>query len=183
MDDLELKAMNTVYGALASLEQNKDALERILGWASQRFLGAPVKPQIRKSESEPPEEDDSSTGIDYKRLAHVDGSNQFHLTVRDLKETSKIDSVKRLIYLSVLLHQKLTKSETTSRKTIVKPILEKWRVYDANARRFMALDKGLMKSGDEFKLDVHATEEAETFCREILEAGVKKEKSASRHLN
>jgi hypothetical protein len=103
-------------------------------------------------------------------IARLDDKGNFHLTVRDPKATAQADAVKRLTYVAIRSYLLLKKEESAvSRKKIVNPILTDWRVYDGNSRPWLANDKGILRDGDLYSLDRHATDEADQFLNEILD--------------
>lgn len=102
-------------------------------------------------------------------IARLDDKGNFHLTVRDPKASGQGEAVKRLTYVAMRSYLILKKDETAvSRKKIINPILTDWRIYDGNARRWLANDKGILRDGDSFSLDKHATDEADQFIKDIL---------------
>jgi hypothetical protein len=103
-------------------------------------------------------------------IARLDDKGNFHFTVRDPKATAQADAVKRLTYVAIRSHLLLKKDESgVSRKKVINPILTDWRVYDGNSRPWLANDKGILRDGDLYSLDKHATDEADQFIREILD--------------
>lgn len=101
-------------------------------------------------------------------IATLNDKGEFYFTLRDPKAISQNDAVKRLTYVAIRSFLQLKKGESkVSRKKIINPILSEWRVYDGNARNFLANDKGLIREGDLLSLDVHATKEADKFIKDI----------------
>lgn len=100
-------------------------------------------------------------------------NGNFTLTVRDAKASSQADAVKRITYIAIRAYLRQNQKETSvSRKTVINPILTKWRLYDANARSFLANDKGILRDKDNLSLDVHATEEADKFIEEVNDSKI-----------
>lgn len=93
-------------------------------------------------------------------------NNEFFLTIRDLKAKNAADATKRLIYVTIYSYNRLS-AETISRKKILNPILKKWRLDNGNTRKFISEDKGILKVGDTYSLDVHAEQEAMQFVADI----------------
>ncbi len=103
-------------------------------------------------------------------IATINEKGDFFFTVRDPKASSQADAIKRLTYVAIRSYLLLKKGESkASRKKIINPILSEWRVYDGNARNFLVNDKGIIREGDLLSLDVHATKEADTFIKDILD--------------
>jgi hypothetical protein len=62
-------------------------------------------------------------------------------------------------------------TSSVSRKKIINPEISKWRLADGHARSFISSDKGIIKRGDEFSLDIHAQSEADQYIRDIKDSG------------
>lgn len=114
----------------------------------------------------------TTTCMDIAGVAMKDTNGQFHFSVRDVKASNAIDAVKRLTYVLIRAYIQVMGVKTVSRKAIINPHLSAWRLYNGNARRFIAGDPGIIKNGDELSLDVHAEKEADTYIKEILDANV-----------
>jgi len=100
-------------------------------------------------------------------IATLTSDGQYHSSIRDLKASSAKDATKRLIYVLIHSYTKLMKTSSVSRKKIINPELIKWRLADGNDRSFISSDKGIIKQGDEFSLDLHAQKEAEQYIQDI----------------
>lgn len=113
---------------------------------------------------------DTGSGSNLDGIATVSDDGTFHLTVRDLKAKNARDAMKRLAYVLIRAHMILT-GGPASRKVVITPWLQKWRLYDGNSRGFLASDKGIIRSGDEYSLDVPGAKEADGFIADIKDTG------------
>jgi hypothetical protein len=112
----------------------------------------------------------SKTKLELPDIATFNEKGDFILTVRDVKASSQADAVKRLTYVAIRSYLKLKSDETkVSRQKIINPILSKWRVYDGNARLFLANDRGIIRENGLLSLDIHATKEADEFIKDIID--------------
>jgi hypothetical protein len=106
-------------------------------------------------------------------VARLDDKGDFHLIIRDPKANNKAEAVKVLTYVTIRAYHLLKKVESgASRKKMINPVLQKWRVYDSNARNFLANDNGIYRDDDLYNLDKHATDEADKFIKHILDSNI-----------
>ena len=103
-------------------------------------------------------------------IKNTDGSIQF--TFRDIKAKSAADAGIRITLLAALVHEKLTGQEELSRKKILNPLLEDWRVYDGNLRDAINEHRGIINTRTTIKLDSHAKDEAKKIIQEVLDDSI-----------
>jgi hypothetical protein len=168
MSDQELSSLQQVVQLFDSLQPA--ARERIHRYLAERFaLSSVAKLPEGHADSQ------QLTNSDQRELpglAQLTEDGALKITIRDLKARSAIDAARRLVYVTIAAHERLAGSAASSRKTVT-PILRDWRLYDGNARRMIATDKGIVRSGDLLSLDSHARRDAERFMAEMLEDGTK----------
>lgn len=104
-------------------------------------------------------------------IAKIDGEGKFHLIVRNPKGTSNNNAIMRIAYITIRAYEKLTEEKKIPRK-IVNEALEKWRLYDGNARSFIGGDRGITKEGDQagngtLSLDEISRSEADQFIKDV----------------
>lgn len=119
-----------------------------------------IKPEIKPK---PITSENNFAGICTQR------SEKYHFTARDLKAKSARDAAKRLIYVVVYSYKQIMGEDTVSRKEVLNPLLEKWRLNNANTRGYISNDRGILQNGDLLSLDFHAEKEAKMFITEILD--------------
>jgi len=103
-------------------------------------------------------------------IATLIPDGQYHLSIRDLKATNAKDAVKRLVYVIIRSYTQLMNSAFVSRKDIINPELSRWRLADGNSRNYIAIDRGIIKNGDQLCLDHHAQNEADQFILDIKDS-------------
>lgn len=99
-------------------------------------------------------------------------SGEFHFTVRDLKAKNAKDAGKRLVYVLIYAYMRAMEVDSVSRKSVITPQLNSWRLNDGNIRGLISKDPGILKNGDLYSLDVHGEKEAEGFIQEIKDPNV-----------
>jgi hypothetical protein len=166
MPDQEIDAMAKVGAALAAVD-DAQARVRVLRWANEKFGFTPSSgSQTMRTQSSV----EVSVGKEMPGIAVITDSGDVRFTIRDPKAKSAREATTRLVYVGVHASQALTGKKGVSRKGVIVPLLKHWRVYDGNARQFLAMDKGLLKNGDELELDGHAQKDAEQYIQEIQDS-------------
>lgn len=105
-------------------------------------------------------------------VAMKTNEGNFHFSVRDLKASSATDAAKRLTYVLIRSYTELMNEETASRKEIINPHMQSWRLNSGNTRNFLANDPGIVRNGDKYSLDIHAEKEADEFIAEIQDSSI-----------
>ena len=163
----ELPEIGKVVSSLPETVQGK-AFDIIVSTLLEREQTLPVTPPISpKSDTGVP-----ISGNDLSAIGTKASDGSFHFSVRDLKATTAWDATKRLTYVLVRAYTQIMGTETASRKNVINAHLRSWRLYDGNARKFLANDAGIIRNNDELKLDKHASDEADQFIREIADQNV-----------
>lgn len=150
-DKIQEKAFDVLVGALVGYKQMP--------------TNVPIQQSVTKAQ--PPR----MGSYDLSSIATKTPDGKFHLSVRDLKASTASDATKRLVYILIKTYTQLMGSQTVSRNEIINPYLKAWRLYDGNARKFLANDPGITRSGDNgdlYGLDIHAEKEAEQYIQEIF---------------
>ena len=186
-EDLEILAFTKMKEALEPLDE--EACIRVLDWANRRYLGGSIvhasagqKHTQNKTNSEGDLKAVAqvSTGMtsssELSDLAEVDEDGSLDLHIRSFKAKNKIDCVNRLVHVVIYLHEKLT-GEREIAGPVINKFLEDWRLYDGNARRFLAAHKGIKVKGTKgaqrtYYLDNPGKKEAEKFISEIRDDSV-----------
>jgi len=153
-----------------SVKNFPDALQgSVFNLLISNFLGESItKPNASQA---PVHQEEGKTEI--PGIARLDSSGNFNITIRNPKATSKEDAYKKLTYMIIRAYLMLKPGESgISRKDVINPILKKWRLNDGNCRKFLANDVGISRDGDIFSLDVHASEEADDFMKQVLDDSV-----------
>jgi len=104
-------------------------------------------------------------------IARLTDSGELKITIRDLKARSGLDAAVRLAHVAIYAYEKLTGAAFSSRQGLT-PILREWRLYDGNSRSRLAKEKGILRDGDELRLDAHSRRDAEKYITEILDASM-----------
>lgn len=73
--------------------------------------------------------------------------------------------------------------ESVSRKGILNPLLEKWRLNNANTRGLISNDRGILQNGNLLNIDHHAEKEARAFIAEIKDESKEGKWSPSSNTN
>jgi len=105
-------------------------------------------------------------------VAAIVGDKGFQFTVRDLKAKNASDAIKRLAYVLIRSYMLLTGEEGTSRKNLITPHFRTWRLDGGNGRAFLAGDRGILRNGDLYSLDVHAKQDADKYISEIQDQNI-----------
>jgi hypothetical protein len=168
----ETEAIVKIDEALTSLE-DVDARDRVLRWAVAKFIEKGNNASLPSIYSDTPVNNDpenrnnaGKTKNEMPGIALLDSGN-FALTIRDLKAKSVNDKAVRLTVITIYAYCKLTGESSVSSKKILKPILEDWRAYSGNTRHVLAKHPGIVRNGDNLRLDQHARQEAENYIKEI----------------
>lgn len=115
----------------------------------------------------------SHSGSGVSGYAEVDEEGKLHIVVSDLKASSQKDATRRLIYVALLARRELLNEPKTDRSTL-NEILSSFNLYDGNARRLLASDKGLIRDTDKkIGLSGPAIKKAEEFALEIMDDSIK----------
>ena len=67
-------------------------------------------------------------------MVFVLSNGDYHFTVRDLKAKNAIDAAKRLVYVVSYSYMSYMNTDVVSRKDIINPILNSWRLNNGNTR-------------------------------------------------
>lgn len=86
---------------------------------------------------------------DLEGVAERDEQGNMHIVAQDLKATSAIDAARRLLYVGLLARRELL-GEKKSPRADVMGLLKSYRLYDGNARKMVASEKGLIPEGRKF---------------------------------
>jgi len=167
-DEFEvMKSFSEMMTALA----DEEAQSRVLAWITAKYR--PFQSQSStptaadKYSAQPGPVDGEIPGI-----AKLGTSGELLWTIRDVKAKSANDAAIRLTHVAIWAAGKLTGSSTVSSKSVLVPLLKKWRIYDGNTRGALARERGIVRSGDEVSLDFHALQLAETYIAEILDSSI-----------
>jgi hypothetical protein len=165
MADQEIDAIAKVSAALDAVDDPQARL-RVLRWANEKFGYKPMPhpPTVEKTTKQ------RGDGTEIPGIAVLSENGEVRFTIRDLKAKSAREATTRLVYVGVHATEMLTGKKGVSRKSVIVPLLKHWRVYDGNARQLLAMDRGLLKNGDEIELDGHAQKDAERFVQEIQDS-------------
>jgi len=165
MVDQEIDAMAKVSSALAAVD-DPQARIRVLRWANEKFgFASPSGTLAAKAKGI--SDQNSETDKEISGVAVLNEKGEVRFTIRDLKAKSAREATMRLVYVSIQATQALTGKRSVSRKGVIVPLLKHWRIYDGNARRFLATDRGLLKNGNELELDGQAQKDAAQYIAEI----------------
>jgi hypothetical protein len=175
--DKEILAMAQISAALQALD-DPTARQRVLSYVLARFAeGEVISTSARiahggtlshRTDVAPARlESPSSAAKEIPGIGRLTEDGQLRITIRDLKAKSGLDAATRLAHVSIYAWQQLTGEPMSSRRTLT-PILKEWRLYDGNTRHRLAVDRGILRDGDNLTLDAHARADAEHFMEEIL---------------
>ena len=171
MSDIEVDTIVKINEVLSQIP-DEPTKQRILRWACEKFGGsistvktptAPLSPTMPRVLAQVP----AAAGNEIPGIAKIFADGSFKLTVRDPKAKSTADAAIRLALVAARAYQLLSGADTVSSKNIIVPTLRDWRAYDGNTRQDLADHKGIVRNGDNLSLDVHATQEADGYIKEI----------------
>ena len=165
----ELECMRTIDESLQAVG-DASVRARIANWISAKYQGGTGNPVLTTVP-----DGTGSPGLDSTRqkevagIAKLSASGDLQLTVRDLKAKSANDAAIRLLHVAIWASTKLKGEPSVSSKSVLVPLLKRYRCYDGNTRTAIANDKGIVRDGDQRSLDFHAEQLAEKMVREILD--------------
>ena len=181
MPSTELQAMVAIEDALSGISDASER-DRVLQWAVAKF-GTDLP--VRAGGSERRQEDRGdvkplSGSVDVIEnevpgIAVLEPGGTLRFTIRDIKATSANDAGVRLALVAAYVHEKLTGNPEMSRRKVLNPLLEDWRIYNGNIRQAISEHRGIIgkERGDSIRLDSHAKEEAEKLIAEIRDQNTK----------
>ena len=171
MDELEcMRNIDTNLQAVL----DEAARSRIAGWIAAKYLGSvpPVGQVTHGSLSADSESYEAGRRDQIPGIAKLSPSGELQLTVRDFKAKSANEAAVRLVHVTIWAWSKLTGEGSVSSKSVIVPLLKKYRCYDGNTRGVIAKDKGLVRDGDQLSLDFHAEQFALKVVKEICDPAV-----------
>jgi hypothetical protein len=169
MADQEIEAMAKVGAALETVV-DVQARARVLRWANEKFGFVPTTTPLSTKAVRGVAT--SGTGAELPGIGVMGEGGNVRFTIRDPKAKSARDATTRLAYVAIHATEMLTGKKGASRKSAVVPLLKHWRVYDGNARQFLARDKGILKNGDDLTLDGHAQKDAARYMEEMQDSNL-----------
>jgi len=183
--DPEIAAMESVSDALSQLSDS-EARRRVIGYILARFApenppqsSEPVAPTgwgtTRAAIASAPSlgtADVSQGEREIPGIARLSDAGELKITIRDLKARSGLDAAVRLAHVAIYAYERLTGGQALSSSRGLTPILREWRLYDGNTRTRLAKEKGMLRDGDELRLDAHSRRDAEKYIGEILDSAV-----------
>ncbi len=129
---------------------------------------APEKDKLENRNKKDKSPDSKNTNeIPGIAILEEDGSIRF--TIRDIKAKSAIDAGLRLCLVAAFVNEKFNGQEELDRQSILKPLLDDWRVNNGNTRDAINKHRGIINTRSTVKLDSHAKKEAEKIINEILD--------------
>lgn len=176
--DPEIAAISTISAALSALT-DADARGRVVAYVLARFVpGLKVGTAFETRSGDEPHDAPGSTtdsarpgpprSPEIAGVASLTEGGTLRITARDLKARSGLDGAVRLAHVAIYAYEQLAGQPLSSRKGLT-PLLQEWRLYDGNTRARLAKEKGILRDGDNLRLDAHARRDAEKFIREILD--------------
>lgn len=182
--DPEIAAMAIVSDALVELA-DADARRRVLAYVLARFAPHSVIDSGGANVSSTATETSPAGSVapiaaltqpkterEIPGIARLSEAGDLKITVRDLKARSGLDAAVRLAHVAIYAYERLSGGQALSSSRGLTPILREWRLYDGNTRTRLAKEKGVLRDGDELRLDAHSRRDAEKYVEEILDASV-----------
>ena len=171
-----LKEMPKIAEVVKQLPENlqKEAFDRLVSELTGNTSAIPVQQPapVKKQEIQPTQKSSQGTSeVNLQGICTV-RNGDYHFTVRDLKAKNAKDAAKRLVYVLIYSYMKSMNTVEASRKELINPHLESWRLNNGNTRGLISSDPGILKNGDNYSLDIHSENEAQDFIREIKDPGV-----------
>lgn len=169
MAENESEAILAIDKALSKISDGA-ARNRILTWAIDKY-----GEQVGESPPMIPGKGETKLNIkgnEIPGIAILQNDGTIKWTIRDIKAKNANDAGLRLSLVAAYINEKLTGQNQTSRKSIINPLLNDWRIYNGNIRKTIRDYKGIITDGDLIKLDTHAKKEAQGILEEIIDPSI-----------